>query len=229
MEDNSREIVILLHGIGRTPFDMLAMAIGAKNAGFRVRNWGYRSRRKPILELASELEEEVQRLSSVSTIHFVGHSMGGLVARALLATRPPDNVGRLVMIGTPNAGSCVAEFLGEWWLYKKLMGPAGQDLRSGPRGIARTLGIPQCEFGIIAGGTGKRWGMNPFIPGDNDATVAVAETYLDGALDFLLLPYPHPFIQSFPRTIRNTIHFLRHGHFLEGRRGCTCHGSASAS
>lgn len=222
--------VVTLHGIGRTPFDMWPMAEALRRAGFAVLNWGYPSRRASILELAEKLGEVTKRLSDAPAVHFVGHSMGGLVARALLTSAPPANVGRLVMIGSPNAGSCVAEFFGDWRWYRWLFGPAGQDLRRGPRGICSLLGTPQCEFGIIAGATGHHWGMNPLLGSDNDSLVTLAETWLEGARDFVILPYPHAIIQFFPRTIRNTISFLLHGRFLEGcgRNTRVCDGGTRA-
>ena len=215
MNSGPREWVITLHGIGRTPFDMWPMARALRREGFAVCNWGYRSRRFGIRELAHQLGEVASSLPDASRIHFVGHSMGGLVARCLLASAPPPAAGRLVMIGSPNRGSIIAEKLGDWRLFRYLFGPAGQDLRRGPRGICTQLGLPRCEFGIIAGGLQKRWGMLPFLPGDNDGIVTVDEARLEGAADFLLLPYPHAVMQFFPRTIRNTIHFLRHGRFLD--------------
>ena len=51
--------------------------------------------------------------------------MGGLVIRALLNRYRPDNLGRVVQIGTPNHGSEVADFLKNDWLYRLFFGPAG--------------------------------------------------------------------------------------------------------
>ncbi|MCX7626424.1 MAG: alpha/beta fold hydrolase [Candidatus Sumerlaeaceae bacterium] len=214
----NKEAVVLLHGIGRTPFDMWPLANALKREGFTTYNWGYPSRHYSIIELADQIRKRLDSLPPAQKLHFVGHSMGGLVARRLLAHSPPANVGRLVMIASPNAGSMVAEKLGEWKLFKKLFGPAGQDLRRGARGVCPMLGLPHCEFAIITGGTGKRWGMNPFLGGDNDGLVTVEEAWLEGAADFLVLPYLHAFLQFFPRTMRNVIHFLRHGHFLDSKR-----------
>jgi pimeloyl-ACP methyl ester carboxylesterase len=229
MSESLHECVVVLHGIGRSPLDMGLMARGLRRAGFVTYNWGYPSRRYSITELAKQIGERVAQLPPCAKIHFVGHSMGGLVARHLLASAPPPHVGRLVMIGSPNAGSIVAEKLGDLRLYQFLFGPAGQDLRRGPKGICHKLGQPQCEFGIIAGGTRRRWGMNPILPGDNDALVCVEETWLEGASDFLLVPYPHAILQMFPRTIRNTIHFLRNGHFLESSRPCPANQRSTKS
>ncbi|GIX43693.1 MAG: alpha/beta fold hydrolase [Candidatus Hydrogenedentota bacterium] len=226
MRRTERPLVFLLHGIGRTPLDMWPMARGLAREGFAVVNWGYPSRRSSIADLASMLAAQVASYDA-PVYHFVGHSMGGIILRKYLAEQPPARVGRLVMIGSPNQGSKVAEFFGEWWLFRKIFGPAGQELRCGSPGICSTIGIPKCEFGIIAGGLGNRWGMNPLLGSDNDGTVTVEETLLEGACDFLLLPYPHPIIQAFPRTVRNTLHFLRHGRFAES--SATAPRSAAAA
>ncbi|MGB9692214.1 MAG: esterase/lipase family protein, partial [Candidatus Sumerlaeaceae bacterium] len=188
--DCANEVVVLLHGLGRTPLDTWVLANAAKREGYKVLNWAYPSTRYGIDKLSDMLSREILRFHEADAIHFVGHSLGGLVERRLLATAPPPNAGRLVMIGSPNAGAWIAETLGDLWLFKKLFGPVGQELRRGPRGQCTLLGKPHSEFGIIAGGTGRTRGMNPFLPGDNDCTVTVAETWLEGAADFIVLPYP---------------------------------------
>ena len=80
-------------------------------------------------------------------------------------------------------------------------------------GACTCAGIPQCPFGIIAGGIGNSVGFNPLLPGDNDGTVTLESTKLDGAADFLRVPYMHFFIQMMPRTLRATETFLASGRF----------------
>ena len=86
-------------------------------------------------------------------------------------------------------------------------------MRRGENGKCADAGIPECEFGILAGGAGWTVGMNPIVPGDNDLTVSVEATRLPGARDFAVLPYPHPVIQMMPRTCRYVENFLRTGEF----------------
>jgi pimeloyl-ACP methyl ester carboxylesterase len=212
------EIVFLLHGIGKLQLDMVPMEYGLRQRGFHVVNWKYPSRKHPLDELADQLDALV-RSHPAKRIHFVTHSMGGIVVRTYLARHKPANVGRLVMIAPPSQGAWMADKLGGFKLYKDFFGPAGQQLRQGGGGACAGAGVPDCEFGIIAGGVGYRMGMNPFLPGDNDGTVSIEEAKLPGAADFIVLPYPHLIIQAMPRTIRNTAQFLKTGRFLEQRKG----------
>ncbi|MBX7246251.1 MAG: alpha/beta fold hydrolase [Candidatus Sumerlaeaceae bacterium] len=206
------EMVFLLHGIGKPAMDMKFVDKGLRKAGYETFNWRYPSRKKDIAGLADELAEVVEA-HPARKISFVAHSMGGIIVRAYLQKYNPPNVGRFVMIGTPNQGAQLADWLSGWIVFRLWFGPAGLDLRQGDKGACTRAGIPTCEFGIIAGGTGKKRGMNPLLPGDNDGTVTVDSTRLPGAKDFLLVPYPHPVIHYMPKTVKYTIQFLQSGQF----------------
>lgn len=206
------EMVFLLHGIGKGRMDMAPMARHLRKHGYAVVNWHYQSTKYKLEDLADKLATEVERFPEYK-IHFVTHSMGGIVVRTFLSRHEMSNLGRIVMIAPPSQGAELAKFMGNWPLYKFLFGPAGQQLKPGDEGTCASAGIPGCEFGIIAGGTGNDTGINPLLPGDNDGTVTVACTKLDGAQDFALLPYPHPLIQMMPRTTRLTRTFLEYGYF----------------
>lgn len=206
------EMVFLLHGIGKGRLDMAAMSAGLRKQGYAVVNWGYPSTKYDLETLADKLAEELGRFPGYR-IHFVTHSMGGIVVRTCMARHDLPNVGRMVMIAPPNQGAELAQFFGNWPVYRFLFGPAGQQLRPADLGQCASAGMPVCEFGIIAGGTGGSRGMNPFLPGDNDGTVTVESTLLPDAQDFAVVPYPHPVIQMMPRTIDLTVRFLNEGRF----------------
>lgn len=208
-----KELVFVLHGIGKAKFDMAIMAHGLRQAGYGVVNWSYPSTRHSLTELADLLAAEIQPFQDDYTIHFVTHSMGGIVVRTYLSRYELDNLGRIVMVAPPSQGAELAQFFGSWGLYKSWFGPAGQELRPGQLGACANAGVPGCEFGIIAGGTGGPIGINPLLPGDNDGTVTVESTRLEGASDFAILPYPHPVIQMMPQTIELSVHFLEEGNF----------------
>lgn len=212
--EHQREVIFLLHGIGKGRTDMLAMQSMLRRSGFEVVNWRYPSTQMTLDGLADLLNQQVEHYAQFR-VSFVTHSMGGIVVRTWLNKYKPHNVGRLVMIAPPNKGAYLADLLGDWLPYKLILGPAGQQLRQGENGSCTCAGTPYCEFGIIAGGTGKARGMNPLIPGDNDGTVSLESTKLQGAADFLVLPYAHPVIQMMPRTGRNVTAFLKTGKFLE--------------
>ncbi|MEZ5950005.1 MAG: hypothetical protein R3C12_12485 [Planctomycetaceae bacterium] len=71
-------------------------------------------------------------------------------------------------------------------------------------------------FGIIAGGRGGHtWGFNPLLPGDDDGTVTVASTRLDGASDFLLVPTLHMGLMRYPVAMQAIVNFLDKGRFSD--------------
>lgn len=208
------EMVFLLHGIGKGKFDMAALSRRLRSEGYAVVNWGYPSTKYCIADLADRLAEQVARFPNYK-IHFVTHSMGGIVVRTYFSRHEDElkNPGRLVMIAPPSQGAELAQFFGNWSVYQYMMGPAGQDLRPGDLGKCVEAGIPPVEFGIIAGGTGTKIGINPLLPGDNDGTVTVESTKLEGAQDFARVPYPHPVIQMMPKTADLVVKFLENGSF----------------
>lgn len=208
------EVVFLLHGLGKSRLDMVPMSRAFRREGYEVVNWGYPSTKYPIEKLAEMLAEQVAKHPN-QRVHFVTHSMGGIIVRQFLSKHKVAHQGRLVMVAPPNQGAWIADQLHNWFIFKALFGPAGGQLGAETATICAKAGTPNCEFGIIAGGRGCTPGMMWFIPGDNDGTISVECTRLEGAADFLLLPYPHVTIHMMPRTVRNAVNFIRTGKFLD--------------
>jgi triacylglycerol lipase len=206
------EVVILLHGIANIPLSMKYLESSLEKAGYRVHNLGYPSTDIPIEEAAARIREKVMAMSGVQRINFVGHSMGNLLIRMVLADDMPD-LGRVVMIAPPNQGSFMAQRLKDLGVFRWIFGQAGQQLPADNRAFFENLPIPDCEFGIIAGGRGTADGFNPLLEGDDDGTVSVEETKLTGSADFTLVNNTHTLILFDPETVEQTIHFLKNGRF----------------
>ena len=213
-----RECVILLHGLARSRHSLERMEEALRLEGFTPVNLDYPSRRKPIEALALEaIPPALARCEEAGApaIHFVTHSLGGILVRYYLNQRAIPGLGRVVMLSPPNRGSEAADILRHRRLYKWLNGPAGQQLVTGSQGIAARLGPVTYPVGII---TGNRhaffdaW-LAGQIPGEDDGKVAVERAKVDGMTDFLVLPYAHPFIMNAHEVIAETLHFLRHGRF----------------
>jgi pimeloyl-ACP methyl ester carboxylesterase len=213
LQPDTGHAVIYLHGIGRTSRCFRPILKAMPRDGFTHIPFEYPSTRVPLETCAEYLHSLISSLTDVSRISFVVHSMGGLVVRRYLQDHQDPRLFRVVMMGTPNQGAELAARLKRWTLFRAIFGPAGQELAADPAGIVAALPIPQFEFGIIAGGRGDDRGFNPLLPGDNDGTVTVASTRLDGSRDFLRVPRMHSFLMQDLTVIAAVQNFLNHGRF----------------
>ena len=212
----SSEHVILLHGLGRTNLSMRPMAKALLAAGYVVHNVGYPSREAPIEELAVRAIASAVAVcgrSGASRIHFVTHSLGGILVRQYLATHRVPVLGRVVMLGPPNQGSELVDRIGPWRLFAFVNGPAGRQLGTGAGSVPNRLGPVTYPVGVIAGRHSINWINSLLIPGADDGKVSVERTRLAGMTDHLVLPCSHPFLMRDPAAIRHTVHFLGHGRF----------------
>ncbi len=144
--------------------------------------------------------------------------MGGLVIRAYLHRYKPQNLGRVVMIGTPNQGSEVADFLQTRKLYRMLYGPAGQQLITDQSGFMHHFGAVDYEVGVIAGNRPVDLISSRIIGKANDGKVSIDSTKLSGMKDHVIVPSSHTFFPSNPHMLMQTLEFLKQGKFTEKRR-----------
>jgi pimeloyl-ACP methyl ester carboxylesterase len=210
------EHVILLHGLCRTSGSMRPMADALQAAGYVVHNIDYPSRSAPIGELASlAINPAIAacELSGASRIHFVTHSLGGILVRQYLATHRLPALGRVVMLGPPNQGSEIVDRLGSWRLFAAINGPAGRQLGTGADSVPNRLGPVAFPVGVIAGRHSINWINSLLIPGPDDGKVSVNRTRVGGETSHLVLPCSHPFLMRDRTAIRQTVHFLGHGRF----------------
>lgn len=205
--------VVLLHGALRTKRCMARLARFLTKHDYRVHNIGYPSTRFTIGTIADKLQTPISQATNLgSTVHFVGYSMGGLVLRAYLAKYCPSNLGRVVMLGTPNQGSEVADYLKDWHLYRLLYGPAGQQLTTKEPYHAK---LPPCELGIIAGDRSYDPIFGRKIPGTHDGKVSVESTKLEGMKDHIILPVCHTLMPENRIVHDQVLAFLKDGKFVQ--------------
>jgi len=212
----NQEYVILLHGLCRSSRSMVPMERALSESGYQVLNVDYPSRSAAIEKLSDaaigRAANDCQR-HGATAIHFVTHSLGGILVRSYLQRHIVPNLGRVVMLGPPNQGSEVVDKLGSFWLFKKINGPAGSELGTDKNSTPNKLGPANFGVGVIAGNRSINWINSLLIPGRDDGKVSVERTKLAGMTDHIVIRAAHPFLMRNRTAIQQTIHFLRTGQF----------------
>ena len=210
------EGVVLLHGLWRSSSSMEEMETELMDAGFFVVNFAYPSRSASVEELSDLAIGEAlkdAKLEDCSKIHFVAHSLGGLLIRSYFARHEHSRLGRVVMLGPPNQGSEVADNLSAWWLYRKINGPAGIELGTDGESTPIKLGPVDFELGVIAGDRSINWINSMMIEGSDDGKVSVERTKVEGMSEHIVLHVTHPYLMKSDEVIEATLRFLETGSF----------------
>ena len=211
----NEECVVVLHGLARTTDSMQKMADALATDGYTVSNEGYRSRQFPVEELASlAVEAGVAACPADSTVHFVTHSLGGILVRFYLENNQLENLGRVVMLAPPNGGSEVVDAMVGTPGFAWLNGPAGAQLGTDEESIPSQLGPVDFEVGIIAATKSINFMLSQYSPNPDDGKVSLEHSEVEGMADFITVPHSHPFIMSAPEVISQALAFIETGHFV---------------
>ena len=213
------ECVILLHGLARSSLSMERMKWFLEENGYLVANIDYPSRDFEIEKLASIAVEDglaqCALLGSNERVHFVTHSLGGILVRFYFAENKLDSLGRVVMLAPPNQGSSAVDELQDWPGFEWLNGPAGYQLGKGEDSIPLQLGTPKFEFAVVAGDESIDPVTSAVLPDPDDGRVSVSDTYLEGMADFRLVGSSHAFIMQSGEVFELVKSFLETGRFPE--------------
>lgn len=210
------ECVVLLHGLARTAKSMERLESAFAGHGYSVVNVDYPSRKQPVERLAeTAVSEGVHRCRTISEgeIHFVTHSLGGIILRYYLTHNPLPQLGRVVMLAPPNKGSQVVDNISNLPGFRLLNGPAGAQLGTGENGIPAALGPVTYPVGVVAGTRSINLFLSLLLPNPDDGKVSVANTRVDGMQDFITVPVSHPFIMRKDAVIAQALAFIATGQF----------------
>ena len=211
------ECVILLHGLARTAFSMQRMKRALEGNGYRVANVDYPSRDHKIEVLAPlAIKDGLQQCgenSETSAVHFVTHSLGGILVRVYLADNKIANLGRVVMLAPPNQGSKAVDEMERIPGFDWLNGPAGYQLGKGSESVPLRLGAPEFDFAVIAGNLTIDPITSALLDDPDDGKVSVSDTRLEGMRDFVVVPVSHAMIMQDRDVIRLVMNYLARGSF----------------
>ena len=178
---------------------------------FEFHGYHYPSVSAPLHAVCAGLRDFVARIDA-PTVHFLGHSLGGIVIHRYLGESPPPQPGRVVLLGSPMAGSAVAvsaartrwvrPLLGRCILEELLVAPARQWTDPRPLGLIA---------GTCALGQGHLFTR---FREPNDGVVALSETQVPGATARITVPATHLGLLFSTRVVRNIACFLHEGRFL---------------
>jgi triacylglycerol lipase len=225
VKDGTDEWVILLHGLGRLRQSMRGLERYLISLGYITINLAYPSTKLTIEAIAeTHLARAVESCAAqrAGKIHFVGHSLGGIIVRQYLQRHSMPPGSRLVMLSPPNQGSELVDLLMQIPLYRWITGPAGQEIGRGPESVVTHLKPVGIDVGVIAGNLSINLVFSAFLDGPDDGVVSVKSTTLPEMRDFLIVPNTHTFIMRHPLVMRQVSHFIKHGRFdhsLTAERG----------
>jgi pimeloyl-ACP methyl ester carboxylesterase len=205
-----RTAVIVVHGLWMPGTEMVLLRRRLSAAGLTPVLFRYKSVTRNLTDNAAALAEFADGVPA-DTLHFVGHSLGGVLPLDMFARHAPDRPGRIVCLGSPLCGTTVGSRLSGFGSGgRRVIGKSIEELVT--RGGLPHWSSPR-EVGVIAGslpiGLGRPFGLR----GANDGMVTVAETMLPGAVDHLVLKLSHTALLMSARSAREVVHFLEHGRF----------------
>lgn len=215
--DSEKEVVIVLHGLARGKTAMWLLSERLEDAGFKVIRIDYKSINVEADDMIDEVTKKVNDAinDSMPKIHFLGHSLGGLMIRSYLSEHHLDNLGRVVIMGSPSKGTeIVDKYKDRWWM--KLLGEVTLNLGTDEESIPNSIPDPYYSLGVIAGKASLS--NDAILPGEDDGVVRVESAKVDGMTDMIVVESNHSMLRYKKDVAYQSIHFLKYGFFDKSKK-----------
>ena len=216
IKNSGNDYVVLMHGLWNSSSRMKKFEDYFSNKGYQVLNIDYPTTETPIQSIESRYLGPIINAIPFQTgqkVHFVTHSMGGLVLRDYLRKNQLPQLGRIVMISPPNGGSEWANLLINNAFYRWAAGPAAFDLRTVDNDFLSKLGAVTYELGIIAGNKTYAESFQDVIPGPDDGMVGVESMKLPGMRDLIIIHEHHRGLTWNLEAMNQAWFFIKSGQF----------------
>ncbi len=206
-----REAAVTLHGLWMTGWEMALLRKHLRECGFAVFPFRYPSRSRSPAENAQALARFVDGLDA-DIVHFVAHSLGGIVLLHYFDEIPFQRPGRVLMLGSPIRGSATARYVATRPFLRWTL---GHSIERGLLGDIPTWrqGRP---LGMIAG-TRIRIGLGVMIGAPlkkpHDGTASLEETRAPWVNRHLSVSCGHFDLLFCHQVADATCHFLHTGAF----------------
>lgn len=211
---NDQEVVIMLHGLWRSIRAMQPMARYLTERGYTTVNVPYASFRHDLDKLVSLVAEEIRPwIEQGKTVHFVTHSLGGVVLKRLLELVHIEKIGRVVMLAPPHRGSEIVDWILSSPLrtVKGVLGPAGEFLSSARMSEHSENFPPDVEAAVIMGDKSGIPFFRRLLDASNDGLVSVEKGRLLGIKEFEIVNADHTFISSDLSVMQLVANFIKLG------------------
>ena len=203
------QAVVLVHGLWMRGPDMLLLRYRMRRCGFVTYQFSYPTTRCTVDEAAQLLQRFIAKIPE-STVHFIAHSLGGLVVQRLFSNHSDQRAGRVVTLGTPYQGSAAARGLARFRTGRFMLGNSylhGLADHSRRWTAANSLGVIAGDLSI---GGGRIFAG---LTSANDGTVGVDEARIPGATEQRVVHVSHMGLLVSPQVARLACAFLHSGTF----------------
>jgi triacylglycerol lipase len=211
------ECVVLIHGFGRSSFSLSKIKNRLEDNGYKTILPDYPSRKYNIEQLTNDYVIPIieQEAKNCSKLHFVGYSMGGIITRFIITKKRPANLGKVVFLAAPNSGAEVIESFNKYSWFRRIFGPAIDDITPNASFINNLPKYVDYEAGVIAG----RLSANPItslliLEGEDDGTVSVESTKIDGMKEHIILNSTHSTLLNSEIAAEQIENFISNGNFF---------------